>query len=235
MNNKILIFTATYNESENIKRFLSEISKFNKMCDLLIIDDSSPDNTWKIIQDYQKNEKNIELIIREKKEGLDTAHKFAYEYAVSNNYDFLITLDADLSHDPKIIPQFIEELAMHTFVIGSRYMKGGKCDMQGLRLFLSFFGNKFIKFIFNIDCNEFTTSYRGFNLKKLKNFHLKNISSKGYSFFMETIYQVNKEGILIKQIPIYFKDREKGKSKIPRAEMLRTLFNIFKLKLGIKI
>ena len=102
-------------------------------------------------------------------------------------------------------------------------------------MFLSFFGNKFIKFIFNIDCNEFTTSYRGFNLKKLKNFHLKNISSKGYSFFMETIYQVNKEGILIKQIPIYFKDREKGKSKIPRAEMLRTLFNIFKLKLGIKI
>jgi len=235
MNNKILIFTATYNESENIKRFLSEISKFNKMCDLLIIDDSSPDNTWKIIQDYQKNEKNIELIIREKKEGLDTAHKFAYEYAVSNNYDFLITLDADLSHDPKIIPQFIEELAMHTFVIGSRYMKGGKCDMQGLRLFLSFFGNKFIKFIFNIDCNEFTTSYRGFNLKKLKSFHLKNISSKGYSFFMETIYQLNKEGILIKQIPIYFKDREKGESKIPRAEMLRTLFNIFKLKLGIKI
>ena len=67
MNNKILIFTATYNESENIKRFLSEISKFNKICDLLIIDDSSPDNTWKIIQDYQKNEKNIELIIREKK------------------------------------------------------------------------------------------------------------------------------------------------------------------------
>ena len=235
MNNKILIFTATYNESENIKKFLSEISKFYKICDLLIIDDNSPDNTWKIIQDYQKNEKNIKLIIREKKEGLDTAHKFAYEYAVSNNYDFLITLDADLSHDPKIIPQFIEELAMHTFVIGSRYMEGGKCDMRGLRLFLSFFGNKFIKFIFNIDCNEFTTSYRGFNLKKLKSFHLKNISSKGYSFFMETIYQLNKEGILIKQIPIYFKDREKGESKIPRAEMLRTLFNIFKLKLGIKI
>ena len=234
MNNKTLIFTATYNESENIQRFLSEIAKFNKICDLLIIDDNSPDNTWKMIQDYQKNEENIKLIIREKKEGLDTAHKFAYEYAISNNYDFLITLDADLSHDPKIIPHFINELSTHAFVIGSRYMEGGKCDMQGVRLFLSFFGNKFIKFIFNINCNEFTTSYRGFNLKKLKNFSLKNISSKGYSFFMETIYQIDKEGISIKQIPIYFKDREKGKSKIPRAEMLRTLFNVFKLKLGIK-
>ena len=234
MKNKILIFTATYNESENIQKFLLETNKLNNICDLLIIDDNSPDSTWKIIQDYQKIHKNIKLVIREKKEGLDTAHKFAYEYAITNNYDFLITLDADLSHDPKIIPHFIEELNTNTFVIGSRYMAGGKCDMKGLRFLLSYFGNKFIKLVFNIDCNEFTTSFRGFNLKKLKNFNLKNVSSKGYSFFMETIYQIDKEGILIKQIPIYFKDREKGKSKIPRAEMLRTLLNIFKLKFGIK-
>ena len=234
MKNKILIFTATYNESENIQKFLLETNKLNNICDLLIIDDNSPDSTWKIIQDYQKIHKNIKLVIREKKEGLDTAHKFAYEYAITNNYDFLITLDADLSHDPKIIPHFIDELNTNTFVIGSRYMAGGKCDMKGLRFLLSYFGNKFIKFVFNIDCNEFTTSFRGFNLKKLKNFNLKNVSSKGYSFFMETIYQIDKEGILIKQIPIYFKDREKGKSKIPRAEMLRTLLNIFKLKFGIK-
>ena len=234
MKNKILIFTATYNESENIQKFLLETNKLNNICDLLIIDDNSPDSTWKIIQDYQKIHKNIKLVIREKKEGLDTAHKFAYEYAITNNYDFLITLDADLSHEPKIIPHFIDELNTNTFVIGSRYMAGGKCDMKGLRFLLSYFGNKFIKFVFNIDCNEFTTSFRGFNLKKLKNFNLKNVSSKGYSFFMETIYQIDKEGILIKQIPIYFKDREKGKSKIPRAEMLRTLLNIFKLKFGIK-
>lgn len=234
MKNKILIFTATYNESENIQKFLLETNKLNNICDLLIIDDNSPDSTWKIIQDYQKIHKNIKLVIREKKEGLDTAHKFAYEYAITNNYDFLITLDADLSHDPKIIPHFIDELNTNTFVIGSRYMAGGKCDMKGLRFLLSYFGNKFIKLVFNIDCNEFTTSFRGFNLKKLKNFNLKNVSSKGYSFFMETIYQIDKEGILIKQIPIYFKDREKGKSKIPRAEMLRTLLNIFKLKFGIK-
>ncbi len=234
MKNKILIFTATYNESENIEKFLLETNKLNNICDLLIIDDNSPDSTWKIIKDYQKIHKNIKLVIREKKEGLDTAHKFAYEYAITNNYDFLITLDADLSHDPKIIPHFIDELNTNTFVIGSRYMAGGKCDMKGLRFLLSYFGNKFIKLVFNINCNEFTTSFRGFNLKKLKNFNLKNVSSKGYSFFMETIYQIDKEGILIKQIPIYFKDREKGKSKIPRAEMLRTLLNIFKLKFGIK-
>ena len=231
MTNKILIFSATFNEAENIEEFLSTIEHLNLNLDILIIDDYSPDGTWKIIENYSKNKKNIKLIVRNKKEGLDTAHKTAFEYAIDNNYEFLITLDADLSHDPKKIPEFINELKTNSFVIGSRYMTGGKCDMTGLRLFLSYYGNKFIKFIFNINCTEFTTSFRGFNLLKLNNFHLKNISSKGYSFFMETIYQINKNGINIKQIPIYFKDRKKGKSKIPKVELLRTLTNIIKLKL----
>ena len=103
--------------------------------------------------------------------------------------------------------------------------------MKGTRLFLSYFGNKLIKFIFNINCNEFTTSYRGFNLRRFKRFNLDNVSSKGYSFFMETIYLIHKEGILIKEIPIFFKDRKMGSSKIPRIEIFRTLINLLKIKL----
>jgi len=102
--------------------------------------------------------------------------------------------------------------------------------MRGTRLFLSYFGNKFIKFILNINSNEYTSSYRGFNLKRFKNFDFQNISSKGYSFFMEMIYRINKEGILIKEIPIYLKDRIIGQSKIPRLELPRTFINLFKLK-----
>ena len=109
-------------------------------------------------------------------------------------------------------------------------MKGGGCDMKGIRLFLSYFGNRFIQFIFNINCNEFTTSYRGFDLRRFKSFNLDNVSSKGYSFFMEAIYLIHKEGILIKEIPIFFKDRSKGKSKIPSIELFRTFKNLFKLK-----
>ena len=220
MKNKILIFTATYNESENIVDFLDCIKNLNLQVDILVVDDSSPDKTWEIIQNYSKDKKNIYLIIRKKKEGLDTAHKIAFEYALKNNYEYLITLDADLSHDPKIIPKFIEELKTNTFVIGSRYMKGGECGMTGWRLFLSYFGNKFIKFIFKINCNEFTTFYRGYNLKNLNNFHLNSITSKGYSFAMETIYQLNKRKIYIKEIPISFKGRLKGYSKIPKIELL---------------
>tara|TARA_Y100000590_G_C15733015_1_gene1017677 strand:- start:1786 stop:2493 length:708 start_codon:yes stop_codon:yes gene_type:complete len=230
MRNKILIFTATYNEAENIIDFMDAVNELNLKNDILIVDDNSPDKTWEKVQTYSKNKQNIYLIIREKKEGLDTAHKAAYEYALKNNYEYLITLDADLSHDPKVIPKFIDELEKNTFVIGSRYMKGGECGMTGWRLFLSYFGNKFIKLVFRIDCDEFTTFYRGFNLNKLKNFHLNNISSKGYSFAMETIYQLNKKGIFIKQIPISFKGRLKGYSKIPKIELFRTLINIFRLK-----
>jgi dolichol-phosphate mannosyltransferase len=230
LKNKILIFTATYNEADNILDFLNCVEKLNLNADVLIVDDNSPDSTWKIIKTYSVDKKNINLIIRNKKDGLDTAHKLAYEYAIKNAYEYLITLDADLSHDPKIIPQFIKELETNTFVIGSRYMQGGECGMTGWRLFLSYFGNKFIRLMFKINCDEFTTFYRGFNLIKLQNFHLNSINSKGYSFAMETVFQMHKRGIKIKQIPISFKGRLKGYSKIPKIELFRTLLNIFRLK-----
>lgn len=230
MVNKILIFTATYNEAENIEIFLESINKLNLNLDILIIDDNSPDKTWQKIQKYSGSKKNIKLIIRNSKEGLDTAHKMAYDYSIKNNYDFLITMDADLSHQPKEIPNFINELKTHSFVLGSRYIEGGKCDMKGFRFFLSYLGNKFIKFIFGIDCNEYTTAYRGFSLKKLQDFNLNKVSSKGYSFFMETIFLIDKMGFNIRQIPIYFSQRSQGKSKIPKIELFRTLLNLFILK-----
>ena len=230
MKNKILIFSATFNESENIRDLLNSIDKLNLELDILIIDDNSPDKTSEIIKQYALEKSNIKLIIRNKKEGLDSAHKFAFKYSIENNYEYLITLDADLSHDPKEIPKFIKELKENDFVIGSRYIKGGGVDMKGFRLFLSYFGNRFIKFIFNINCDEFTTSYRGFNLKSFKNFDFQNISSKGYSFFMEMVYLISKEGFLIKEIPIYFKNRVKGQSKLPLIEIFRTFVNLFKLK-----
>lgn len=226
-----LIFTATYNEADNIINFIQEIELLNLDLDLLIIDDNSPDNTSLIIKKHISKKIKIHLIKREKKLGLDTAHKLAYDYALNNSYKYLITMDADMSHNPKEIINFLKNLNAHKFVIGSRYIKGGSCNMNGMRLFLSIYGNKFIKFIFRINCNEFTTSYRGFDLANLNNFNLNMIKSKGYSFFMETLYLLHKKNIFIKEIPICFSDRTKGISKIPKIEIFRTLFNLFKLKL----
>ncbi len=224
---KILIFTATYNEKENIENLIHSINNTNPEVDIFIIDDKSPDNTYYIIKDLQKKYNNISLKIRSSKSGLDTAHKEAYEYAILNNYDYLITMDADLSHDPKEINNFIHYLGEFPFVIGSRYIEGGSCLMSGRRLIMSKFGNKLIKKVLKISSNEFTTSYRGFNISKLRNFHLNDVKNKGYSFFMGTLFEIDKLGYEIKEIPIIFKDRQKGLSKIPKVEILRTIKNLF--------
>ena len=228
---KILVFTATYNESENISELISLIMKQNFKPDLLIIDDNSPDGTYNKVQQIQKKFKNLFLIKRNGKLGLDTAHKEGYDFAKKNNYDYFITMDADFSHDPSELPNFVKNLNNFPIVLGSRYVTGGNCLMSGRRLIISKYGNKFMKFIFKFDCNEFTTSYRGFNLKKLNDFHLNLIKTKGYSFFMGTIYEIFKKGFKVKEIPITFKDRSKGYSKIPRIEILRTLKNVLFLKL----
>jgi len=229
MNNNTLIFTATYNEIDNIKDFIDEINKLDCKLDILIIDDNSPDGTGNFIEKKAKSSDNLTLIRREKKLGLDTAHKFAYNYAIKNNYSYLITMDADLSHEPKEIIKILDRLKNTPFVIGSRYILGGKNRMKPLRLFLSFCANKVIKKTLSIKSNEYTSSYRGFDLKKLHNFNLDLIKSRGFSFFMETIFELDQRNVPIDEIPIIFNVRKHGQSKIPKIELFRTIKNIFKL------
>tara|TARA_B100001029_G_scaffold88206_1_gene72339 strand:+ start:142 stop:849 length:708 start_codon:yes stop_codon:yes gene_type:complete len=223
---KILVFTATYNEKDNIKKLINSIFRGYPYVDMLIVDDNSPDDTAKEIQLLKKKYKNITLIQRRSKLGLDTAHKLGYNYALENNYDYLITMDADLSHDPSEIKNFINNLEVCPFVIGSRYAPEGKCLMKGKRFLISKYGNMFIKLVLRINCNEFTTSYRGFNIKKLESFNLNVVRASGYSFFMKTIFEISKRNINIKEIPITFKDRSLGYSKLPRIEIFRTLLNL---------
>ena len=227
--NKTLIFTATYNESKNISKLLNKIINLKEKVDLLIVDDNSPDGTSKIIKKFLNNNKNIFLKKRKGKLGLNTAHIYGYSYALKNKYQKLITMDADLSHEPKEIKKIIQLLDKHEFVIGSRYVKGGKNNMEGFRLLMSIAGNKIIKYTLNLNGTEFTSSYRGFNLKKLKKFNFKKIKSQGYSFFMETVFRLNNLGYKSIEFPINFKRRDFGKSKIPKVEIFRTLYNIFKL------
>ena len=226
---KILVFTATYNEKENIKKLITLIFKHCSNANVLIVDDNSPDKTAEEIELLKNEFKNISLIKRDGKLGLDTAHKFAYKYALDKGYDYLITMDADLSHDPAELTNFISSLETYPFVIGSRYAPGGKCLMKGRRLLMSKYGNILIKLVLRINCNEFTTSYRGFDLKKLGSFNLDTVKASGYSFFMKTIFEISKRKIEIKEIPITFKDRSQGYSKLPRIEIFRTLLNLFLL------
>ena len=226
--NKVLVFTATYNEAGNIKKFINDAFNSSNKIDLLIIDDNSPDKTFEIVSSYSKINKKIFLIKRKKKLGLDTAHKLAYKYAKEKGYEKLITLDADLSHDPKEIPKFISILDEFEFVIGSRYINGSRNEQPLFRFLISYCGNKLIKKLLNLSLNEFTTSYRGFNLIKLKNFDLDKINAAGYSFFMGTIHALKSNGHTMTETPIIFSDRLHGVSKIPKIEIFRTFFNLIK-------
>ena len=143
---RILVFTACYNEKENIGKLIFKIKENLPESEILIIDDNSPDQTKEVINNLKNSISKLYLIVREKKLGLDSAHKLAYEFAINNNYDYLITMDADLSHDPKELTNFVKNLEKNSFVIGSRYIVGGKCEMKGTRLMMSKIGNLVIKF-----------------------------------------------------------------------------------------
>ena len=229
--NKILVFTGTYNESDNILKFINQVFKASNLIDLLIVDDNSPDKTFEIIKLHPLINKRIFLNVRKKKLGLDTAHKFAYNYAKKKGYNKLITMDSDLSHNPKEISKFINLLDRYNFVQGSRYISGCKNNQPKLRYLLSYVGNKLIKIILNSELNEHTTSYRGFNINELKNFNLSKVKAGGYSFFMETIHRLKLDNFSMVEIPIIFNDRIYGQSKIPKIEIFRTLFNLIKISL----
>ena len=227
---KILIGTATYNELTNIEILINKINNLKLNLDIIIVDDSSPDGTSKKIKELKTKFSNIILIKRKNKTGLDTAHKIIFKYANDNKYRYLITLDADLSHDPRLIKVFLKKIKNYDTILGSRYIKGGKNELTGWRFLISKYGNLIIKKILNSKLNEFTTSYRCFDLKKLKNFDLKRVKAKGYSFFMNTVYLLEKNNYKIKEIPIKFHQRKKGKSKIPKIEIFRTILNLFIIK-----
>ena len=133
-NKRILVFSATYNEIENISELINGIQKNLPNSSILIIDDNSPDKTQEVINELKKKNESLFLIKREKKLGLDTAHRAAFKYAIENNFDYLITMDADLSHDPTELPELIKNFKDFPFVIGSRYVSGGKCLMKGSAL-----------------------------------------------------------------------------------------------------
>lgn len=229
MKNPTLIFTATYNEKENIVNLINDILNLSKNYDILIVDDNSIDKTGLLIKKIIYKNKRVNLIQRPFKLGLGSAHKIAFQYAVKHGYKTLVTMDADYSHDPKEIPQLVSKLSKYDFVIGSRYMKGGSCNYSGYRLFISKLANLSANFFLKIPLDETTTSFRAFNTKSLKKLNISSIRSQGYSFFLESLYHLHRANLKMTQIPINFIDRKYGKSKIPKFELFNGMFNLGKL------
>ena len=226
---KILICSPTYNEAKNIKKLCKKILNLKYNFDLIIIDDNSPDGTSKIIKRLKLKYKNLFLLKRKKKLGIGSAIREGMNYALKKKYNALITLDADLSHNPKEIPLFIKNLRSYDFITGSRYIKGGESDYVGYRDMVSRVANKLCRFFLNMPFNEFTTSFRIYNHKCLKVLKKASLKSNGYSSQIEFFFYIYKSGLNCNEIPIKFRQRFKGNSKIPRLEVLYSALKLIEL------
>lgn len=229
MNPKILIFTATYNEAGNITDLVRQILENAPHARLLVIDDSSPDGTGAILDQLARDEKRLIVQHRKGKLGLGTAHLEAMAYAVNEDYDLLVTMDADFSHKPQDIPTMLRLAESHDFVIGSRYTAGGGLGYGFIRKFISKTANFLARLLLSIRLKECTTSFRAFKKQLLTAILARNINSTGYSFFFEITFHVTRITKNVAEFPIYFADRTRGESKISRGEILRGIWTLLTL------
>jgi len=226
---KLLIFFATYNEVSNIRQLLSEIWSACPTAEVLVVDDNSPDGTGVLLKNILKTETRLKVFSRPRKLGLGSAHFIAMMYAIDHDYDYLVTMDADLSHNPSGIPRILLGLESVDFIIGSRYMLGGSCDYSGYRKQLSVVANFAARLLTGIPIHEFTNSFRGFKVNALSKVKFNWIGNLGYSFFLESVVRLNKAGLSISEIPIHFYNRHRGDSKIPSFEIFRGAYKLFYL------
>src|SRR3989344_1176708 len=230
---KTVIIIPTYNEAENIKVLVERIIGLGlNNSKIIVIDDSSPDGTGEIAESLSEKFKGkIDVIHRARKLGLGSAYKEGFKTALKEGAQTIITMDADLSHDPNAIPSMLGELKDNDLVIGSRYVSGGGIVGFPLwRLALSSIAQALCRFFLGILVSDSTTAFRAYKAKVIKSIKPDSIKSEGYSFLIEVVFRIQKHGFKICEIPIIFKAREKGKSKVSQSEILKALFTVFRLK-----
>ena len=170
---------------------------------------------------------HIKLIRRAAKSGLGSAYIRGFKYALRNNYDFVFEMDADFSHPPAYLPDFLMHTSRYNLILGSRYIKGGGITNWGIwRRLLSYAANLYARTILGLPYRDLTGGFKCYSREALKNLRLDSIISEGYVFQIETTYRAHRKGYAIKEIPIVFKGRGKGKSKISRKICLEAIWKV---------
>lgn len=229
---KILIIIPTYNELENLPRLLPEVLLKNDRINVLIVDDNSPDGTAAFVENEMKNNNRIHLIKRTSKQGLGTAYIAGFKYALQNNFDLIFEMDADFSHDPKEIPRFLEEIKNADLVLGSRYVTGvNVINWPMRRLLLSWFANLYTRIITGMPIHDATGGFKCFRKEVLEAINFDLVKSNGYAFQIEMTFKAWKKGFRVKEIPIIFVDRVKGKSKMSKKIVREAVTMVWKLRM----
>lgn len=228
---KKLIVIPTYNEAENIGRILPEVLKCAPDADILVVDDSSPDGTGKIVESIAREEKRVRLLTREKKDGLARAYLTAFELAIKEGYDAILQMDADFSHAPSDVPKLFNALKVHDVAIGSRYVYGGGTSgWTWPRKMISRGGNLYAQMMLGTKIIDMTGGFNAWRSSTLKSLQLETVKSKGYAYQVELKYRAYKRNFSILEIPILFLNRRFGHSKMSKDIIREAAYRVFQMK-----
>lgn len=221
----------TYNEKDNLPKLIAAIRKAVDSLQIIIVDDNSPDGTGDIADKWAAQDRLITVIHRKKKMGLGTAHLAGFFEALKNA-DFILTMDADFSHDPSSIPKLISIAEEgYDVVIGSRYRKGSKViDSKLWRRILSRAANLFTVVTLCLSTRDNTNGFRCYRRDALEQIIAKPFHSEGYSFLIEIVYRAKKMGLRLGETPITFVNRQYGQTKVSRTEIFRALLTVLRLR-----
>ncbi len=232
---KALVIIPTYNEKENIREIIRAVFNLSKPFDILIVDDNSPDGTAQIVHELQTEFDNRLFILnRKEKQGLGKAYLDGFEWALARQYDYIFEMDADFSHPPKELVNLAETLEKNEadISIGSRYNTGRinvvHWDLK--RILLSYFASIYVRLITQIPVKDTTAGFVGYKRQVLENLDLNQVEFVGYAFQIEMKFKAWKKGFRIKEIPILFTDRVRGKSKMRGSIISEAVIGVLKLK-----
>lgn len=221
---RVLVHMATYNERDNLRKLVEEIHTYVPFADILIIDDNSPDGTGELADELAKQDRRIHVIHRRGKLGLGTAILTGMRFAIEQHYDLMVNLDADFSHPPRYLPALLQGMEKNDVMIGSRYIPGGGTqNWPWSRLLISQAINLLVRVLLRIPARDASGGYRCYRVSKLREAHLEEMLSHGYSFQQEVLFRCYRIGCKIGETPIVFENRRAGASKVNLREAIRSL------------
>ena len=229
---KTIIVTPTFNERKNIREVLSTLFRLDPQFHILVVDDNSPDGTADIVKELQGGYPNLHLLCRQEKGGLGSAYVAGFKHALKSDYEVLVQMDADMSHDPKNVVSLVSELKKSDVAIGSRYISGvNVVNWPIQRLIISYGANIYTRLLTGLPLKDSTGGFKAWRREVLEAINLDNVRSQGYSFQIEMSYRAWLKGFRITEIPIIFVDRTIGESKMTRSIMLEAMVMIPRLRL----
>ena len=231
---RALLIVPTYNEVENVERVAAEFLAPVAGTELLFVDDASPDGTGAVIDSIRTRDPRVHVLHRAGKLGLGTAYLDGFRWALARDYQYIVEMDADFSHDPKYLPALLAAAEAGADVaIGSRYVDGGGTLNWGLgRRLISRAGGRYARTVLGIDVRDMTAGFVCYRRTALERIDLEAIESNGYSFQIEMKYRAHRAGLRIAEVPIVFEDRRVGQSKMSRAIFAEALWMVWKLRFG---